>query len=65
MDPKEQPFLIAEIEVNAPIEKVWTFWNLPEHITQWNSFSPEWQTSSAENDLHEGWQFQLQFSGKL
>ena len=57
MNSNEQSFLTAETEINAPIEKVWTFWNAPEHITHWNSFSPEWETSSAVNDLKEGGRF--------
>jgi uncharacterized protein YndB with AHSA1/START domain len=57
MDPKEQTFLNAETEVNAPIDKVWALWNAPEHITQWNSFSDEWHTPKAENDLRTGGSF--------
>ena len=57
MDTNEQSFLTAETEVNATIEKIWGFWNAPEHITQWNTFSAEWHTSSAENDLREGGMF--------
>jgi len=57
MDSNEQIFLTAETEVNATIDKIWTVWNAPEHITKWNTFSAEWHTSSAENDLREGGRF--------
>lgn len=40
--------------VNAPVDKVWKFWNGPEHITKWNSASPDWHTPRAENDLRVG-----------
>ncbi len=43
--------------VNAPIEKVWQYWTAPEHITQWNSPSPDWHTPTATNDLRIGGKF--------
>ena len=40
--------------VEAAIDKVWNFWTLPEHITKWNTPSPDWHTPYAENDLRIG-----------
>lgn len=40
--------------VKAPIKKVWKCWTDPNHITQWNNASDDWQTSFAENDLRVG-----------
>lgn len=40
--------------VNAPVEKVWEYWNKPEHITQWNHASDDWHAPYAENDLRPG-----------
>jgi uncharacterized protein YndB with AHSA1/START domain len=57
MDLKEQNFLTAETVVKAPIDQIWNYWNEPEHITRWNSFSNDWYTSSAQNDLKEGGRF--------
>jgi uncharacterized protein YndB with AHSA1/START domain len=37
--------------VNAPIEKVWSYWTEPHHITQWCFASPDWHAPKAENDL--------------
>jgi uncharacterized protein YndB with AHSA1/START domain len=37
--------------VNAPMEKVWSFWTLTEHITKWNYASDDWHTPKALNDL--------------
>lgn len=40
--------------VNAPLEKVWNFWNDPNHIMQWNNASDDWHTPKATNDLRVG-----------
>jgi uncharacterized protein YndB with AHSA1/START domain len=53
-----------ETTVNAPVEKVWTFWTGPEHITKWNSPSPEWHTPRAENDLRAGGKFTSRMEAK-
>jgi uncharacterized protein YndB with AHSA1/START domain len=49
--------ITVENTVKAPIEKVWRFWTLPEHITKWNNASDDWHTPSAENDLRPGGKF--------
>jgi uncharacterized protein YndB with AHSA1/START domain len=43
--------------VNAPVEKVWDCFTLPEHITQWNFAVPEWHCPSATNGLRTGGRF--------
>ncbi len=43
--------ITVETLVNASIEKVWTFWKNPEHITKWCNASEDWHTTRAENDL--------------
>lgn len=43
--------------VQAPQEKVWTYWTTPEHITQWNNASDDWYTPRAESDLRPGGRF--------
>ncbi|MEO6980256.1 MAG: SRPBCC domain-containing protein [Mucilaginibacter sp.] len=49
--------LSAEIEINAPVEKVWELWTTPEDIKQWNTPNADWHTPHAENDLRPGGQF--------
>lgn len=49
--------ITVEATVNAPVEKVWTLWTTPDHITQWNYASNEWHTPRAENDLRVGGSF--------
>ncbi len=46
--------ITVETLVNAPLEKVWEYWTLPRHITQWNNASEDWHTPYAENDLRDG-----------
>ncbi|WP_379152647.1 SRPBCC family protein [Paenibacillus sp. sgz5001063] len=50
--------------VNAPIEKVWTYWTEPKHITQWNNASEDWHTPYAENDLKAGGKFLSRMEAK-
>ncbi|KUJ60216.1 polyketide cyclase [Flavobacteriaceae bacterium CRH] len=45
--------------INAPIEKVWELWTLPEHIKKWNNASQDWHTPYVENDLTVGSKFKF------
>jgi uncharacterized protein YndB with AHSA1/START domain len=49
--------ITIQTSVNAPAEKVWQIFSTPEHITKWSTPSPDWHTSSAENDLRVGGKF--------
>lgn len=57
MSNTEKTTLSAEIEINAPIEKVWALWNTPVDIMQWNTPDANWHTRHAENDLRPGGKF--------
>lgn len=46
--------ITIETTIQAPIEKVWQFWNEPEHIMEWNHAGDDWHTPKAENDLRIG-----------
>lgn len=50
--------------VNAPIEKAWKNWTIPEHITKWNNASDDWHTPSATNDLRVGGKFTSRMEAK-
>lgn len=50
--------------VNAPIEKVWSYWTSPDHITQWNAANEDWHTTKAENDLKVGGKFSSRMEAK-
>ncbi|MBP6758677.1 MAG: SRPBCC family protein [Flavobacterium sp.] len=61
---KTKETITVETLVNAPIEKVWGFWTLPEHITKWNNASEDWHTPRAENDLRIGGKFLSRMEAK-
>lgn len=56
--------ITVKTTVNAPIEKVWAFWNSPDHITKWSFASPEWHIPYAENDLKVGGKFKSTMAAK-
>lgn len=56
--------ITIEATVHAPIEKVWTYWNEPVHITKWCAASPEWHAPAAENDLRTGGKFTTTMAAK-
>lgn len=60
----EKTKITVKSSVNAPISKVWEYWNAPEHITKWNSASPDWHTPKSENDLRVGGRFTARMEAK-
>lgn len=53
----EKAIINLVVVINAPVEKIWTFWTDPKHIIQWNNASDDWFTPKAENDLRNGGKF--------
>ncbi len=53
-----------EITILAPVQKVWEYFNDPEHITQWNFASDTWECPSAEVDLKKGGKFTTRMQAK-
>jgi uncharacterized protein YndB with AHSA1/START domain len=64
METQQATFITIEATVNAPVTKVWEYWNQPQHITQWAFASPEWHTPRAENDLRAGGKFSSRMEAK-
>ncbi len=56
--------ITVETVVNAPIAKVWGYWNKPEHITKWAFASDDWESPSSENDLRTGGKFKTKMAAK-
>lgn len=50
--------------VNVPIEKVWKYWNEPEHITKWYQASDDWHAPETENDLRTGGKFRTKMAAR-
>lgn len=49
--------ITIETTVNAPISKVWDYWNNPEHVSHWAFASDEWAAEGKKNDLRVGGSF--------
>jgi uncharacterized protein YndB with AHSA1/START domain len=64
METSTKTSITVEAIVKAPVEKVWTCWNEPQHITKWNQASDDWHTPNAENDLRVGGKFSATMAAK-
>jgi uncharacterized protein YndB with AHSA1/START domain len=56
--------ITIEATIKAPVEKVWTYWSEPKHITQWAFASPDWHAPYAENDARTGGKFKTTMAAK-
>jgi uncharacterized protein YndB with AHSA1/START domain len=56
--------ITVKAHVKAPVEKVWKYWNEPEHITRWCAASDDWHAPKAQNDLREGGNFTTTMAAK-
>jgi uncharacterized protein YndB with AHSA1/START domain len=63
METAVKPITVETI-VNAPVEKVWNYWNAPEHITKWCQASDDWHAPFAENDARTGGKFKTRMEAK-
>jgi uncharacterized protein YndB with AHSA1/START domain len=58
METTTTPIVITiENTINEPVSKVWEYYTSPAHIVKWNTPSPDWHTTRAENDLRPGGTF--------
>lgn len=64
METENKSSIIVETTVNAPVDKVWTYWTEPEDIVQWNNASDDCHTPHAENDLQKGGRFSYRMEAK-
>ena len=56
--------ITVETTVNAPVAKVWQYWNEPQHIMSWAFASPDWHAPKASNDLRVGGTFSTTMAAK-
>lgn len=59
-----QQTITVQAQINELIDKVWTYWTSPEHITNWNFASDDWHSPSAKNDLQIGGKFSYTMASK-
>jgi len=57
MKTMEKTHIRIGVNIKAPIDKVWDYWNDPKHIVKWATGSFDWHTTKAENDLTAGGRF--------
>jgi uncharacterized protein YndB with AHSA1/START domain len=60
----EKTKVTVEALIDAPKEKVWEYFTLPEHITKWNFAADTWQCPRAENDLRVGGKYSARMEAK-
>ena len=60
----EPTTITVQTTIKSTLEKVWTCWNEPEHITQWYHASDDWHAPRAENDLRVGGKFTTHMAAK-
>lgn len=56
--------ITVEKLVQADLPTVWTAWNNPEDIKQWNAASDDWHTTQSIVDLREGGTFSARMEAK-
>src|SRR5436190_8811074 len=56
--------ITIETVINAPMSKIWDYWNKPEHIMHWAFASDDWEAPAAENDLRVGGKFKTTMAAK-
>lgn len=53
----QYPIIQIETIINAPKALVWTAYNDPAHVVNWNAASDDWFCPSANNEVREGGRF--------
>jgi len=64
METIAKKLITVEAVIDAPVEKVWTCWSEPKHITKWCQASDDWHAPHAENDLRTGGKFKTTMAAK-
>ena len=49
--------ITVETVVKSDLDSVWSAWNNPDDIKQWNAASRDWHTTASTVDLREGGSF--------
>lgn len=64
METNQPTKVTVQTVIQAPVEKVWRYWNEPDHITKWNQASEDWHAPRSENDLRVGGKFTTRMEAK-
>jgi uncharacterized protein YndB with AHSA1/START domain len=49
MEKAKEKTITVETTINTPVDKTWSYWIEPKHITQWYFASDDWYAPHAEN----------------
>ncbi len=60
----EQTKIKVDATISADSNKVWEYYTNPEHITNWNFATDDWQCPNAENDLKPGGKYRARMEAK-
>jgi uncharacterized protein YndB with AHSA1/START domain len=60
----EMEKIIVQVTIMANKQKVWDYYTMPEHITNWNFASDDWCCPSASNNLTVGGQYVARMEAK-
>ena len=60
----EKTTITVRADINAPVEKVWSYWTDPKHIIHWTHASDDWYTPKADNDLRVGGKFHTRMEAR-
>ncbi|HRG67758.1 MAG TPA: SRPBCC family protein [Saprospiraceae bacterium] len=60
----EKIVIEVKVTVSSNLDKVWEYWNSPEHIVNWNFASDEWCAPRAEVNLKPGGHFVCRMESK-
>jgi uncharacterized protein YndB with AHSA1/START domain len=61
---KTEAMITIQTNVKNTLEKVWSAFVLPEHITQWNFAGEDWHCPNATNNLTVGGQLNARMEAK-
>lgn len=64
METIEKKSITVGTSIDAPVEKVWSCWTTPEHITHWCQASDDWHAPYAENDLKVNGKFKTTMAAR-
>lgn len=64
MATKEKTSITVDTMVKASVEKVWKYWNEPEHIKSWAFAMDTWHVPYADNDLRTNGKFKTTMAAK-
>jgi uncharacterized protein YndB with AHSA1/START domain len=64
METSQPTKVTVQAVIQAPVAKVWSYWNEPVHITKWNQASEDWHSPRSENDLRVGGKFVTRMEAK-